>query len=103
MKKFRLLPVSILMLSGILSTTVAYAYTSLEGGKLFFNGYQTDTAIVSEIGDTDYTDNYKYSVEAIVYVGNTRYGTGWKNDYAKISKGRKWYANETSRYNYVRR
>lgn len=89
-------------LSVLMFGTIAYA-GSLENGRIYFNGYQTDKKIVSEIYDTDATDDYNYKMEAIVYVGNTRYGSGWKNDYAYKSADRVWYANETARYQYARR
>lgn len=52
---------------------------------------------------TDTSDDYKYKMEAIVYVGDKRYASGWQNDYAYKSADRVWYANETSRYQYARR
>ncbi len=91
------------ILSLVMFNAVIYAGVSLEGGKVYFNGYQTDKKIVSEIYDTNTGDNYRYKMEAIVYVGNTRYGSGWRNDYAYRSANRVWYANETSRYQYARR
>lgn len=94
---------SVTVLSLVMFGSVVYAGTNLENGRIYFNGYQTDKKIVSEIYDTDLTDNYNYKMEAIVYVGNTRYGSGWKNDYAYKSANRVWYANETSRYQYARR
>lgn len=98
--------VSMMFLSiGLLGTigSTVYAYQTLDGGRLFYNGYQTGSYVVSEIGDRNYSDKNKFKVEAFVYVGNTRYTSNWKNDYAYKSAKRVWYANETSRYNWVRR
>ena len=87
----------------VMFCAVVQAGTSLEHGRIYFNGYQTNKKIVSKIYDTDKSDNYNYKMEAIVYVGNKRYSSGWKNDYAYKSANRVWYANETSRYQYARR
>ncbi len=88
---------------GLAFPSTAYAYSTLEKGQLFFNGYQTGESIVSEIGDTNTKDANKFKVEAIVYVGGKRYSSGWKNDYAKKVKARKFWHNERARYNYYRR
>ena len=96
---------SLALTMGVMATMgiTAFAGSSLAGGKVYFNGYQTDSKIVSEIYDTNLSDAYNYKMEAIVYVGNTWYGSGWKNDYAYKSANRVWYANETSRYQYLQR
>lgn len=88
---------------GLAVPSTAYAYQTLANGQLFFNGYQTSDKVVSEIGDTNYSDSNKFNVEAIVYVGNTRYSSGWKRDYAYKSANRSFWHNEKSRYNYTRR
>lgn len=62
----------------VMFSAVVQAGTSLEHGRIYFNGYQTNKKIVSEIYDTDKSDNYKYKMEAIVYVGNKRYSSGWR-------------------------
>lgn len=94
---------SVVALSLLMFTSVVHAGTNLENGRIYFNGYQTDTQIVSEIYDTNLSDGFNYKMEAIVYVGNNRHGSGWQNDYAYISESRVWYANETSHYQYARR
>lgn len=92
-----------IIVASLFVTTTAEAYRTLSNGQLFFNGYQTNSHVVSEIGDTNYRDRNWFSVEAIVYVGNKRFGSDWRYNYAKVSANRVWYANETSRYNFVRR
>lgn len=92
----------LLLIIFICSSTVS-AFQFLEKNRIFFNGYQTSSKIVSEIGDNNLSDKYKYKVEAIVYVGNTRYSSGFKNDYAYRSANRSFWSNETARYNYITR
>lgn len=102
MKKFISVCILSILSLGLFSSVV-YAGTRLESGRVYFNGYQTNKKIVSEIYDVNTTDDYRYSMEAIVYVGSNRYSSGWKNDYAYKSASRVWYANETARYQYRRR
>lgn len=84
-------------------TSIVHAGINLEHNRLYFNGYQTDTKIVSDIFDKNLSDNYKYKMEAIVYVGKTRYTSKLKNDSAYVDANRNWRVNETARYKYIRR
>ncbi|MDU1043909.1 MULTISPECIES: hypothetical protein [Peptoniphilus] len=39
---------------------------------------------------------------AIVHVGRNRYSSGWKKNFARITKERSFWANETASYDYER-
>ena len=78
-------------------------------GKLYFNGGQNSSKVYSEIYDAKTSElgtpeDYNYfNVIAYVKVGGTEYNSHWKQGYAYKSASRKWYANETSYYDYTQR
>ena len=79
---------------------------SVNKGKLDFSGGQTSEEVYSRISDakTGYVgtkdDGCYYNVKAIVKVGGCTYTTKWKQGKAYKAEERKWYANESSHYDY---
>ncbi|WP_425448354.1 hypothetical protein [Dethiothermospora halolimnae] len=98
-KRTAILSISMVM---ILSSTLVFA-KKLAGGDLIYDGGQTDTKVYSKIFDRRPDDGRLYKVKATVKVGGNKYTSGWKNDRAYKQADRKWYANETSHYDFYRR
>lgn len=71
---------------------------SIANGDLDYSGGQTDSIVYSEISRRQTVRNY--NVKATVKVGGNTYTSGWLRNYAYKSASRKWYANETSYYDY---
>lgn len=96
MKKrlFSVVLVALLAIPVVAQATVI----QIGGGILYFQGWQDDTKIHAKIGD-----NANYMVKASVKVGLNTYTSGFKVTSAYKSADRKWYANESSWYDYYAR
>lgn len=78
--------------------------STIEHGDLYFDGGQTEDIVYSEIGQTYQGKKlgHDYNVMAIVHVGRNKYSSGWKKNFARITKERSFWANETASYDYER-
>lgn len=81
-------------------TAIGVSAYSIAGGDLDYSGGQTNKIVYSEVSRRQNVRNY--NVKATVKVGGNTYTSGWKRNYAYKSADRKWYANETSYYDYYR-
>ncbi|SDA28222.1 hypothetical protein SAMN02910447_01941 [Ruminococcus sp. YE71] len=80
--------------------TVSASARSIADGDLDYSGGQTDSYVYSEVSRRQNVRDYM--VKATVKVGGNTYTSGWKKNYAYKQADRKWYANETSYYDYYR-
>lgn len=79
-------------------TAIGASAYSIANGDLDYTGGQTDKIVYSQVSRRQYVRNY--NVKATVKVGGNTYTSGWCRNYAYKQADRKWYANETSYYDY---
>lgn len=91
----------VLLLVG--ATSALAASYSLENGKLYYEGGQTDNSVYSHIWDTNTGDQYKYMVKASVKVCGSITTSGFVQDEAFAGAKRSFWCNETSYYDYYQR
>lgn len=79
-------------------TAIGASAYSIANGDLDYTGGQTSEIVYSQISRRQNVRNYK--VKATVKVGGNTYTSNWQTNYAYKQANRKWYANETSYYDY---